>query len=178
MTDSSSTWETWRTATSKALGSRAVGSHQRLIDAFNQLLQTVESLFGEYYSPSASKIDIRNCLMDFFRDCLGFKHKLEQQESDYYFQRSPTAAVYSPEHMNSLNFKDETGSTVQISIWPSLRKVSFDNEELLIEPEAVWTKEPVHVDTTALEHHLNADKKIKQEQATDGDDEDLCLLGL
>lgn len=59
----------------------------------------------------------------------------------------------------SLNFEEQTGSIVQISVWPSIYKVSHDNEELLLEPEAVWTKPPGPMDDVDMEEKPT----IKQE---------------
>jgi hypothetical protein len=113
-----------------------------------------------------------------FDDCLAFKAALERQESDYVFRQSPPGTVYSAEKMKSLNYNEEEGSTVVMSVWPSVYKVSFDNDELLLELEAVWTKGPDQVDNSAMEHQSDVEKEIKQEVKTEGDNEEMSLIGL
>ncbi|EED18607.1 conserved hypothetical protein [Talaromyces stipitatus ATCC 10500] len=140
--ESSQAWETWRSTTSRALGDRHTFSNRRLNNACNQLVQSVEALFSEYYSPGVQKEVVNKGLRQIFEDCVAFKKKLEYQEFDYDFRRSLPGAAYSSEYMNSSNYVEEDGSIVQISIWASLYKVAFNNEELLIEPEAVWTSQP------------------------------------
>lgn len=138
MTGSSYTWEIWRSATSEALENTVLWK-RRLENARNELLQKIETLFSRYYSPDIPKEDVYRGLHQIFEDCVAFKQKLERQEFDYIIDQSPPGTIYSSEHMNSLNFIEEDGSIVQMSVWPSLCKVSFDNEPLLIEHEAVWT---------------------------------------
>ncbi|KAF3407435.1 hypothetical protein DPV78_000526 [Talaromyces pinophilus] len=141
------TWETWRSTTSKALDNHAM----------------VETLFSDYYSPNVTKENTRKALHQIYENCVAFKKKLERQESDYVIKQSTPGILYSREQMNSLNFKEEDGSIVEMSIWPSLYKVSFDNEELLIEREAVWTKKPTQADNTGTGDLYDIEKEIKQE---------------
>jgi hypothetical protein len=141
-------------------------------------LCTAEACFGNFYSPNANKIDVREELKKFLDNCLAFKKTLERQEFEYVFRQSPPGTVYSAEKMNGLTYSEEEGSTVMMSIWPSLYKVSFDNEELLIEREAVWTKGPAQVDNSAMEHQSCAERKIKQEVKTEGNDDEMSGVAL
>lgn len=111
-----------------------------------------------------------------FNDCLAFKKKLERQEFEYVFRQSPRETVYSAAKMNSLNYNEDEGSTVMMSIWPSIYKVSFDNEELLIESEAVWTKNPTHINESGTEDRYDIEKQIKQEVKSEEDDDELSLI--
>ncbi|QGA17173.1 hypothetical protein EYB26_004843 [Talaromyces marneffei] len=176
---SSHTWEIWRLATSKALDNRASFENHRLDDPCNQFSQMVEALFSDYYSPNIHKDNTHRALLQIFEDCLSFKKKLERQEFEYQTRQSPPGTVYSTEKMKSLNFVEDDGSIVTMSIWPSLYKLSFENEELLIQPEAVWTKEPVHVgDDSPMKNNSDVHKEIKREVKTEGDDDELSLVML
>lgn len=136
----------------------------------------VEKLFSEYYSPGLQREVAHKGLRQIFENCLAFKTKLEQQEFDYSIRQSQPGTVYSSEHMNSLNYVDGEGSTVQMSIWPSLFKVASNDEELLIEPEAVWTRERNQVGDADMKDHSGVEQQIKREVEIEGDNDELSLL--
>jgi hypothetical protein len=146
MIGNSQVWEHWRLATSEGLDLFDLFNPHRLDKAYDKLLMKVGYLLSRYCGPNVEANAAHEVLFKYLKDCVAFKKKLERQESEYKFQRSAQGIPYSSEHMSSLNFKNDDGSTVQISVWPSIYKASFDNETLLIEPEAVWTEYPSNVD--------------------------------
>jgi hypothetical protein len=103
------------------------------------LLDKMDYYFGEFYDKNMSRELVHDKLSQVFWDCVGFKQKLERGESDYQFVRSEQGTLYSKENMNSTNSETEEGAVVQLSLWPAMSKISANNEQLLLEHEAVWT---------------------------------------
>lgn len=170
---SSYDWEIWRSSTSKGL-ENCQGSLDGSFDIAREILSsTAENCFGDFFSPNARKIEVHKELKKIFDNCLAFKKTLERQEFEYVFRQSPRETVYSAEKMNSVNHNEAEGSIVIMSTWPSIYKVSFDNEELVIEREAVWTKGPAQVDNSATEHHPHVEKEIKPEVKTEDNDDEM-----
>ncbi|PCH00131.1 Hypothetical protein PENO1_047900 [Penicillium occitanis (nom. inval.)] len=155
-----------------------VWTRRTFMDRSAMSRMTVQKLQWASSCPNVTKENTRKALHQIYENCVAFKKKLERQESDYVIKQSTPGILYSREQMNSLNFKEEDGSIVEMSIWPSLYKVSFDNEELLIEREAVWTKKPTQADNTGTGDLYDIEKEIKQEVKAEEDDDELSLIML
>lgn len=141
-----------------------------------ELAKQVKTLFGSYFSSDINTNRAEEKLLDIIRECLIFKVKLEQQEFDYYWWRSSEGTDFSSNDMESCNFIDEMGSTVQKSIWPSLYKVSFDHERLLIAPEIVWTKGSVVIDDPSKTDQADDEPEKSGQLEVDHKDESVILI--
>lgn len=132
----------------------------------NDSFQKIDSLFCEYYSPDLQRPDVYGAFTKLMMDCFLFKLKIERQESEYLFRRSKSGETFCQSMMNSVNFNDSEDNLVQMSVWPSMYKVSFDHEELLLEPEIVWTQKPIDLDTTDKEQSFGFQPEIEDDCAS------------
>lgn len=138
----------------------------------------IDTVFGDYYSAKVQQAYVHEEIHQIFKDCLAFKKRLERQESEYTIQKSQPEAMFVSQRMKTLSFIEGEGSMVQMSVWPSLHKVSFDDEVVLIEPEVVWTKKPNQSDDSSMENLYGIEKEIKREvKAEDDDDDEVALVG-
>lgn len=136
----------------------------------------IDTIFGDYYSAKVQKGYVYEEIYQIFKDCLAFKKRLERQESEYIIQQSQSEAVFVAQRMKTLSFIEGEGSMVQMSVWPSLHKLSFDDEVVLIEPEVVWTKKPNQSDDSSMENFYGIEKEIKQEVKAEDDDDEVALV--
>lgn len=113
VTESSHTWEIWRSSSSKALG--VTDPNCPLDSACNKLLRTVKHTFGAYYPPDVEQSAFTQ-LREIFMRCVKFKLELTRQEYDYGCRQSGCQEIYSKDHMRCLHHTSEEEAKALISV--------------------------------------------------------------
>ncbi|KAJ5143426.1 uncharacterized protein N7515_002213 [Penicillium bovifimosum] len=122
----------WRYAMSTAILSLEEESLQRLCE-YN--LEQVDKCVAP--STLTDTPNRKRQLLDIFKRCIEFKHKLECQEDTYVFWCSKYQTPFRDESMRSIEEDETLGGLVEYSVWPCLYKVLQGNEWAVVEKEVV-----------------------------------------